>query len=529
MDTKKVHVERRTLIAFVTIGLILGGIGYRIATPQHGVHAAGGLAPQPIQYPGFPVPASQIESWIATNNTAAMRQHAWDLWKGISVSTPETQGLPVWETWYSGPEIGNQGNGTCAPSSLTDLLAGPERSSGQPTHDFEVPEQFHHGELARRRLAAQRALATTAASGGPVTVIEEVTVKFDADYAQFVRDNRYCDSQTLWKLQESWGTQPLVNRHIKEFPRTAIGLKPTFEFVNGPNHNNGITLVNYWKGDLTAGPQNSTNPEFPTPDTWKQCVVVNTGSGPVPSGLQCAVTNASGIAPSGVVGIDQFYHYTITANDATTICQQNQIPAGQCPLQAGDYAILTAMHMSTKEDKNWTWQTFWWNFGSTFPYGAPPADIPAPFNHYAMSEAYSMTVQARPGAANTLAYNPYLETGLGPTVHGINSTCLSCHMVASFGNNPNSNAPAPPQDSPNSGSGYPAFYKGKIYEPWVQHYDYRVTNPMAQIAFFDCMTTTDTSWFVQSFAVNAPDHQPPCVLTSDAGSQAKAQASEARH
>ncbi len=516
---KRIDFRQRVFVAFALVAVATVGAVFAVAALRgKTVHAAVGLAPQPIQYPGFPVPAATIEHWIATNDTAAMRQHAWDLWKGINAITPETNGLPVWETWYSGPEIGNQSAGTCAPSSLPALLGGPQRSVGQPVHDFQVPEQFHHGRFARQRVGLAFA---GAAAGAPVSVPLEVTVKFDASYAQFVLDNQYCDSKTLWDLQESWGTQPLVNRHIKPFPNTAIGLKPTYEFVNGPDHDNGITLVNYWSGDLTTGPKNSTNPVFPTPDTWTQCVVVNTGSSQPPPDLQCAITNAPGpVSPSGVVGIDQFYHFQLSEADAQNVCAQLG-SSGPCPVQAGDYAILVGMHMSTKEDTDWTWQTFWWNYGSTFPYGPPPADIPAPFNHYAMAEGYSMTVEDKPNGPNTLAYNPYLETGLGPTVYGTNSTCMSCHMVASLGNNPNSNAPAPPQDSPNSGSGYPAFYAGKIYAPWVQNYYYRVTNPVAQIAFYDCMTTTDTSWFVQGFAVNPPPNQPPCVLTTGARKSAR--------
>lgn len=500
MDKSRSRFGQHVLVALALVAVITAVVVYGVGTMRGSTaHAAGKLAPQPIQYPGFPVSAATIRSWVATNNTDAMRQHAWDLWKGINAVTPATQGWPVWETWYSGPEIGDQSTGTCATSSMTELLSGAARSVGRPRHDFRVPEQFHHNRFARRNL--------TSTGAGAVNVPLLVTVKFDTDYAQFVLQNHYCDASTLWKLQESWGTQPLVNRHTKPFPKTAIGLKPTFEFVNGPNHNNGITLVNYWSGDLTTGPANSTNPAFPTPDTWKQCVVVNTGSGQPPPNLHCAITNASSpIAPSGVIGVDQFYHFQLTAAEAASACAQMG-DTSNCPVQAGDYAILAGMHMSTKEDKRWTWQTFWWNYGSTFPYGAPPADIPAPFNHYAMAEGYSMTVENNPTGPNTLAYNPYLETGLGPSVHGVNSNCMSCHTVASLGNNPNSNSQTPPPNSPNSGSGYPAYYSGQIY-------NYPVTNPTAQINFYDCMTTTDTSWFVQGFAGSGPANQPACVLTS---------------
>jgi len=114
-------------------------------------------------------------------------------------------------------------------------------------------------------------------------------------------------------------------------------------------------------------------------------VVVNSGSSATPSGLTCP----NGGVPAGTIGLDKFFNFALSKEEAKSICSIQ--PVGNCPVQEGDFALLVAMHVSTKEDDNWTWQTFWWNYNQPFPYGAPPADVPAPFNNYAMCTAYSMT------------------------------------------------------------------------------------------------------------------------------------------
>src|SRR5262249_39954857 len=148
---------------------------------------------------------------------------------------------------------------------------------------FHAPRQFARARAIQRRLLSP--LTVAAASAG-----EQVLGfnKFDPSYARHVWSNQFQNTNNLWTLQNGWpnGT-PVAKRQIPAFPATAIGLKPVFEVVRGPTNSGGITVLNYWLGDLTTGPQNSTNPGSPTSSTWKQCVVVNSGSGPVPAGLTC--------------------------------------------------------------------------------------------------------------------------------------------------------------------------------------------------------------------------------------------------
>lgn len=454
------------------------------------VHAQSlGLLPVPIDYAAFPVAAATINGWVTNNDQSDIRTHAWNLWGGITAVTKLTGDLPVWETWYSDEEV--QAGPLLRGSSKTLAL----RAQGLPSHPFHAPRQFRHA-LELKGLAALKSVNN-------LTDTSLVSFnKFDNDYAQFVWANDYYKSATLWNIQESWPKDtPTVNRIIKPFPAKAIGLKPVFQVVNGPGNSspgsqNGITLLNYWQGDLATGPTHSTNPANPTPATWTQCVVVNTGNTPTPplNTLPCP----NGGHPVGTVTLSSFYSIQLTADEAANICttQPLETPAPQqsCTVKAGDYAILMAMHMTSRENDNWTWQTFWWNYNQPFPYGAPPSTIAAPFNNYAMCTGYSMTVNPAnsPHGKNVVCYNPYLETGLTGVI-GVQSDCMSCHAVASIGNNPIT-------------PGYPIFN-------WNASTSYISPTVAADdTVYYNCQTTTDFSWFLAgTVAGTPPSNQKPCV------------------
>ena len=139
----------------------------------------------------------------------------------------------------------------------------------------------------------------------------------------------------------------------------------------------------------------------------------------------------------------------------------------------GDYAILVAMHVMTKETTRWTWQSFWWSQYPDTPH-FPSSELHASYRskvtldeaakHYAMTAAYSNVMPAQPyvNGSNTgeslYAYNPYLEAGFGPADSdnpvllgenedgmyngkvvknnfGIQTNCMSCHIQARWPQN----------------------------------------------------------------------------------------------
>lgn len=480
----KSHQHNLTYTSIVVAVALAGLLGltqpWNISGPDPVLSAAtGGLTPQPIALPGFPVPAATIDGWVSSNDQAAIRAHGWALWAGITAITPQSQGWPIWETWYTDTEV------QAGPPAPGQKLAAV-RAAGRAAHAFIRPRQFRHQKA--RQLGSPLAPA--------VSLADQVVGfnKFDLDYAQFVWSNKYQQIGTpaqpgpLWSLQVNWPpSTPVAQRIIPPFPAAAIGLKPVFEVVRGPKNNNGITVLPYWLGDLTTGPQHSSKPNAPTSNTWNQCVVVNTGSGPAPANLTCQDGKTK---PSGTVGVNQFYNFALTADEAASICQAQFNKPAPCGVQTGDFAVLVAMHMTTKENSNWTWQTHWWNYNQPFPYGPPPANIRAPFNNYAMCTAYSMTVNPpnSPKGTNTLCYNPYLEPAVPDGVH---SNCMTCHGVASFGNNPNNPGYPPSYNNPN------AFIS--------------VTVPADDVTYYDCQTTTDFSWFLAGLtSAITPAKQPAC-------------------
>ena len=135
------------------------------------------------------------------------------------------------------------------------------------------------------------------------------------------------------------------------------------------------------------------------------------------------------------VPLSDFYNFKLTKDEADVMNQQLGTN-----VKAGDYAILVAMHVSTREIDNWTWQTFWWSLGkSALPPSAKNRVLP-PFDHYEVAVGYSfMTDGNKPNSLTLTCYNPYLEAGFGNDVFepkkgqlGIESNCMSCHRAAAW-------------------------------------------------------------------------------------------------
>jgi hypothetical protein len=114
----------------------------------------------------------------------------------------------------------------------------------------------------------------------------------------------------------------------------------------------------------------------------------------------------------------------------------------------GDHIALMAMHVTTKEMDDWTFQTFWW---TPTPDAAPHADGRPPgvkgvWANYQMCTAYSMVTPRTPSGSPHVCFNPYLESDLGPTapftvgteryppdpMAGTRSNCMHCHARAGW-------------------------------------------------------------------------------------------------
>ena len=159
---------------------------------------------QPPTSPGsFPVDSTTVDGWVSNNDQTSIRAHAWALWSGMTSITPQSQGWPVFETWYTDTEVEA---GQPAPPVAAQARFRATRGSGRPTHAFGQLRQFHHQAPA----AAKPGLQVQGFN------------KFDASYANFVWSNGYNTAPGLWKVQNSWPVAtPPAQRAIQPFVNTS--------------------------------------------------------------------------------------------------------------------------------------------------------------------------------------------------------------------------------------------------------------------------------------------------------------------
>jgi hypothetical protein len=320
------------------------------------------------------------------------------------------------------------------------------------------------------RVATQVAIAESSRGGSPAGLMS--FVKLNRAAAEFVWENRYYLTPTLRALNERFDrdSTATVERSIKPFPPDATALKLVFWLVKNaasPQSERGLTALPLW--NPASPPPAAGLPPMHT--TWKAGVAVDP-AGRYREGSIESVTINGVATPAPVVSLSRFYaHRLASAEDvadarvymammSSAAGEQERFVSnpGQVP-EVGDYIVLLAMHVTTKEMEDWTFQTFWWTTAPDIaPFGADrPASIRAPFDNYVACTAYSTVSPRGADGALPVCFNPYLEADLGATkpyvmdgrtyspdpMAGTRSNCMNCHRRAAF---PAFDAKAPSAD-----------------------------------------------------------------------------------
>lgn len=387
----------------------------------------------------YPASYARIQSWIDSSRTDSIRAHAWSIWASITASAPE--GLPTWQTWFSGYEL-------FSDTTQVGVTARPRNGVIQ----FGIA----------RRLIHPSTISRPADGKMPEDRAERVFAfnRFTQSTAEFIWNHNLNRGNTLRDTGLSFAKRrtPLAARAIlvskDSTDSLSFVLKPVYQFIS----DTGVTAVPYWAGDSSAVTTDSANP---VANTWKQAVAVSPNGKLKPGDSVLMSVNNQPKRWLRVVPLSAFYYLRITREDSAHFTQfgaengdlignsnntsQDSVLAAVRP---GNYGLLMAMHVTGKEIPNWTWQSFWWANNPQDPqYGADrPKSIPAPWNHYNMTVAYSMTTNGKANGQPLVAYNPYLETSLygelpkGPGPHpdsthwtGVTSNCMSCHRRAAIG------------------------------------------------------------------------------------------------
>ena len=401
----------------------------------------------------FPATAATVNGWIAAEDTAAIRQHGWDMWESITSTLAGGTMEPVWETWYSGHELFGMDT-TAAAAAIAAAngdLSRLEIPRSRVQLRVEQPLQFGHTRrLARRGPPEDRVGAVFSFN------------RYTASTARQIYGRRLWDWKVLNAINDSFNKNntPVAARQVlvsqDSTDSMSIVLKPVFQFIDGQVP----SCIPYWAGDTPATTDSAGM--NPVAREWKQFVIVDpqrtlTGARS-PSGILYA--NCPDTGSYQVVHLDKFYHRTLTQAMVDSFSFFSSISGDNLGLgdsttssaildmvKPGNIGLLVAMHVTGKEIANWTWQSFWWSPTPNDSLGFDrPRTIRAPWNNYQMTTAYYMTSPPSAGASGTprIAYNPYLETSLNGNVDtsgvqaaewfGPQTNCMSCHRMASWKN-----------------------------------------------------------------------------------------------
>ncbi|MBV7259974.1 hypothetical protein [Erythrobacter crassostreae] len=423
-------------------------------------------APMPAGY-GYPVSETEVAEWVANRDEQAAREHGWKLFAGLQSEAGDGW---VWRSWCTETQAfamtgddPSDSNGTGKQAMLAAQSEAPMRAfkldngltSGEEPINFEdapkyavpqpVLDKYSNSECLVNKPNQPVSLANgpTFQNNGDILI---AGVIYNASAFGWIRDTKIYDASVLQGMRPASD----MTKQIDPFPSEAIALKPMLWPIKGA----GYTAVPVWD-DLSEDYGRYSG--FEIQSQWPRAVAVTTSinsDGPVTVTMleQEGVTQTVGgvakrLGPNVYddaqqVSVDDFYSFTpdlgtIDQCDNALLDRSAYYAFGRM-FEQGDMLALVAMHIQTKEQPDWTFQSIWWSDQpNDGPYAADRPNIPeasGPWQNYLMASTYGWP-EVEGGSTWPIAYNPYIELA---AAHPIKTNCLNCHQRASFPGQPDS-------------------------------------------------------------------------------------------
>lgn len=375
---------------------------------------------------GYPGDRAAIQAWADEWEISKITEHTWNMWAGMTADSGQSSDgskLPYWETWCGTEEVFG---GTCGKAT-------------RPGRPFRLASQLTHAARLKGSLAA------------PDTQVISFN-KFNPSMTEYLQARHpgpgtagpynYTTVPSLIALNEAWPSNTAtVDRKVEEAPYqptstsvagyAGIETKPVIFLVKAA----GLTPMPLW-----LGPTASTNQNNPTPNTWTTCVLLDPAASggsdvaPIPATpdqIAKKVSMPYACTTYLYAPLATIYNFKMDAAEAQS---WNNIQGNGGTASAGDFGVLGAMHVNSKEIVNWTWQTFWWQPGQDAPNNFPGSksgmtpNVKGPWRNYASCSAYNQT-EGKTSSTMVVCFNPFLETSQG-IPDGLASNCMSCHGTA---------------------------------------------------------------------------------------------------
>ncbi|MDJ0643743.1 MAG: hypothetical protein QNJ15_13090 [Erythrobacter sp.] len=464
---------------------------------------------------GFPTAASEIAEWVANRDEMSAREHGWNLFAGLQ---SETSAGWVWRSWCTETQAFAAGDGNPPGEGGTGKAAMLAAQAELPMRGFKLNNGLTTGEEPINfsdaptyavpqpildKYANSACLVTK--SNGSIQLANGPTFQNNGDI--LIAGVIYNDAAFNWiretqiyNAEVLQGLRPAADetRQIDPFPSEAVALKPML----WPIRSDGFTAVPVWD-DLSEDYGRYSG--FEIQSQWPRAVAVTIGDVPQetvevsfltePGVTQPTAEGTKALGPNTFaaatpVSIDDFYNYapnysSLDPCDQAIVDMSAYYAYGRL-FEQGDRLALVAMHIQTKEQPSWTFQSVWWSDRpDQGPYAADRPDIPGatgPWQNYLMASTYGWpTVEG--GSTWPIAYNPYIELA---AAHPIKTNCQNCHQRASF----------PGQSDSYLQTGGPGALD-------VFSYDGN--------SIFDGLIGTDALWSISDRAVCPDGTKPPCT------------------
>jgi hypothetical protein len=251
---------------------------------------------------------------------------------------------------------------------------------------------------------------------------------------EHIRGNRLYSRAALESLRGAGSADDAIigNRSVPPFPTQAVVLKTGW----WPVAQDRLTALPVWDPEQ--------NPSLRSGNgylTWPRVVAVDTNNSSQRDATVRIDFAGRSFPLARRVNVDAFYHVVVDAELAARAMRDRDtqkavsIALGRS-LRAGDYLVLVAGNLATREIRDWVWAAFWWHDRpDQGPFAANrPAELRDEWRNYLMQAAFDDEQPKAADGQSHICFNPWLEARFPDGGHGGGtvSNCLTCHRRASF-------------------------------------------------------------------------------------------------
>jgi hypothetical protein len=342
---------------------------------------------------------ADVESLRKSGDLRSQRRHVWTIIAKLTHSEPVST-EPEFESWYGEEAV-------FAADSTTPIgrgIRGFARDSSNNGH------------------ASQSADA-------PVLTY---TLYNEPAY-QHIRQNHLYSRARLEQLRRT-GSEDAIpdNRTVPPFPTQAVVVKTVW----WPIAHDGITAVPVWDAERNPSLRGGNGYIG-----WHRVVAVDTANNSRPNSTVPINFAGRSFAHAHLVRLNSFYHIMLDSDLADRIGRDQEarkaasIALGRV-LRAGDYLVLVAINLATREIDDWVWAAAWWHDrAGQGPFAADrPRELKPEWRNYLMQVAFDSELPMAVDGGPHICFNPWLEGRFPDGGHGGGtvSNCMTCHRRASY-------------------------------------------------------------------------------------------------